>query len=102
MKGKSGAGSRAAERDDSAPIALEVLGRLIADPDRLGRFLALTGLDPSTIRAAAADPGFLASILDHVVEDEPLLVAIAGELGRSPESLARAQQRLSPPSDWSE
>ncbi len=51
---------------------------LATDPERLGRFLAITGIGPEAIRTAAADPQFLAGVLDHVVSDEPLLLAGSG------------------------
>ena len=85
---------------EAEALALAVLNRLIEDPERLGRFLSLSGLDPSSIRRAAADPGFLPAVLDYVAADEPLLVAIAGELDRRPEALVEARLRLSPEPDW--
>ncbi len=72
-------------------IAGRALGFLAGDPARLGRFLALSGLDPSTIRAAASDPGFLPAVLDHILSDERLLMAFAGEEGLKPEAVARAR-----------
>ena len=102
MKGKS-PHSRRMRRDLRRPeaeeIAGEAFGRIVADPERLSRFLALTGLDPGSIRAAAAEPGFLPSVLEHVAGDEDLLVAIAEEIDQAPETLARASALLSPRDD---
>ncbi|WP_372426779.1 DUF3572 domain-containing protein [Salinarimonas chemoclinalis] len=78
-------------------IAVAALGLIAADEERLARFLALTGLDPGGLRAAAAEPGFLAAILDHVVAEEELLLAVAEAAGESPEVVLRAQMLLSPP-----
>jgi hypothetical protein len=85
---------------DAEAIALEVLQRLAAEPERLGRFLALSGLDPRSIRRAAAEPGFLAGVLEHVAGDEALYVELAGELGISPERLEEARRHLSPDPSW--
>ncbi|WP_029030224.1 DUF3572 family protein [Salinarimonas rosea] len=78
-------------------IAVVALGSIAADEERLARFLALTGLDLGGLRAAAAEPGFLAAILDHVVAEEALLLAVAEAAGESPEAVMRAQMLLSPP-----
>ena len=43
------------------------------------------------IRKAAADPAFLAGVLDHVVGDEPLLVAVAAHAGVTPQTIESAQ-----------
>ena len=88
-------------RDDLRPadadeIATLAFGRIAQDPERLGRFLALTGLDGGSIRAAAADPGFLPAVLEHVAGDEALLLAIADEIERSPEAIARTAAMLAP------
>ncbi|GGK53436.1 DUF3572 domain-containing protein [Salinarimonas ramus] len=78
-------------------IAVAALGLIAADEERLARFLALTGLDPAGLREAAGEPGFLAAILDHVVAEEELLLAVAEASDESPEAVARAQMLLSPP-----
>lgn len=75
-------------------LAIDALGFLAEDPERLGRFLAVTGLDPSNLRRAAAAPGFLASVLDYVMQDESLLLAFASNRQIRPELVARAHLRL--------
>ena len=79
-------------------IAVQALAFLGEDTDRLGRFLALSGLDPSTIREAARQPGFLLGVLDHVAGDEALLVAFAAGNGLRPEQVAEARSILAGPS----
>jgi hypothetical protein len=78
-------------------IAIEVLSFLAADPSRLDRFLALSGIGLDNMRAAAAEPGFLAAILDHLASDEKLLLAFAAHAGQNPEAIAKARDILSPP-----
>lgn len=82
--------------EEAERLALEAFSRIAADEERLGRFLAISGLQAQTIRSAAAMPGFLAGILDYVAADEPLLVALAQELDMKPEHLMEARWTLSP------
>ena len=84
-----------ASREDAERMAIRALGFLAADEERLDRFLALSGLDPGGLRAAAAAPGFLAGVLDHLCADEPALLAFAAEAGVAPEHVDRARALLS-------
>jgi len=85
------------DRADAEKVAIHALSFLAADPDRLGRFLALTGLGPEDIRTAARAPGFLAGVLEHIAEDESALLALAQETGVPAEYIARAGIVLSGP-----
>jgi hypothetical protein len=78
-------------------LAGRALGFLAADPERLGRFLALSGLDPATIRTAAQEPGFLPGVLDHMLSDERLLTEFAEAERLAPESVARARAAFGAP-----
>ena len=82
---------------DAETLALRALAFLAAEPERLEPFLAITGLGPTTLRAAASDPGFLSAVLDHISGSDSLLLEFAGNLGVSPESVAQARERLSGP-----
>ena len=93
-KGKSQQGDDPAEH-----VALDVLLWMLGDEDRLFPFLAATGLDLEAVRAGAKDPVFLAGVLDHVVGDEPVLLACARALEIKPERIIAAWQRLSPRPD---
>jgi Protein of unknown function (DUF3572) len=81
----------AAEAQD---IAIEALGFLAGDPDRLGRFLAITGLGPENLRAAAAQKDFLGQVLHYVAQDESLLLAFAGQAGLLPTRVTSAHHAL--------
>lgn len=80
-------------------IALKALSFLAADPTRLSRFLALSGVDLSDLRAAAASPEFLAGLLNHLLEDESLLLTFTAEQEIDPRIPAIAAKVLSRPSD---
>jgi hypothetical protein len=86
-------------RESAEMLAVEALAFLAEDGDRLGRFLALTGVAPTAIRAAARQPGFLAAVLDHLAGDEPLLMAFASQGGHAPADILRARAALGGP-DW--
>jgi hypothetical protein len=81
-------------REGAEAMAVEALGWLAADKERLGRFLALTGLGPESLRAAAAEPGFLARVLDHLGGSERDLLAFAAERGHPPQRVAGARLAL--------
>lgn len=81
----------------AAQMAIEALGWLAADEERLERFLALSGLGPQNLRQAAAEPRFLTAILDYLASNEALLVDFARENAHSPEEVARAHAILRGP-----
>jgi len=83
-------------------LAIQALTFLAQDPERLGRFLALSGIGPEAIRAAAREPGFLAGILDHLASEETLLVAFADQAGIAPAEVAKARIALGGPPDADE
>ena len=75
-------------------LAIQALTFIAGDGERLGRFLAVTGIGPAEIRAAAAEPGFLAGVLDYLAADERLVAAFAAETGTDPADVGRAQAAL--------
>ena len=83
-------------------LGIVALSFLASEPTRLSRFLDLCGLGPNNLRAAAADPGFLAAVLDYLLADERLLIAFAAECEVAPESVAAARRALGapPPPDF--
>ena len=85
------------EAEALALAALEFLGR---DEERISRFLALSGLDPGSLRKAATEPGFLPGVLDHVAGNEALLLAFAEAAGIAPERIGQARHLLAPQADF--
>ena len=75
-------------------MAVRALSHLAGDPDRLGRFLAVSGIGPQSVREAAASPGFLAGVLEHLLSDEVLLLGFAAEAGLAPDDVGRAHRLL--------
>ena len=80
--------------EEAEVAALKALGFLAADPERLTRFMDLSGLDIATIRASAGDPAFLGGILDHLLADDSLLLIFAEEHGLKPERIAQLRRKL--------
>jgi len=75
-------------------LAIQALTFIAQDGERLGRFLAVTGIGPAEIRAAARETGFLAGVLDHLAGDERLLAAFAAEAGIDPSEVGKARAAL--------
>lgn len=75
-------------------IAISALAFLAGDEQRLGRFLALTGLGPAELKSQAQTPRILSAVLDHVLQDENLLLVFATSYRIAPELIAPAQQLL--------
>ncbi len=75
-------------------VAIQALTFIAGEPERLGRFLAATGLGPAEIRAASAEPGFLAGVLEYLASDDRLIAAFAAESGLDPGDVARAHEAL--------
>lgn len=86
-----------ATREAAESVAIQALTFIAEDPEEIGRFLALSGLGPESLRAAAAEPAFLAGVLDHLLGDERLLLAFAGRAGLAPAEVGRARELLAGP-----
>jgi hypothetical protein len=83
------------ERKDTATaLAIAALSFIASEPERLGRFLALTGIGPESIRNAAREPGFLIGVLDHLASDDRLLRAFAEQNEFDPEQVMQARELL--------
>ncbi len=80
-------------------LAIAALAFIAQEPERLGRFLALSGLDPANLREAAGEPEFLAGVLDHLSGDEVLLLAFAADAGIDPAEIETARHLLGIRSD---
>ena len=75
-------------------LAIQALTFLAGEPSRLGRFLAVTGIGPGEIRAAAGEPGFLAGVLDFLASDDQLIRDFSDQTGSDPADVARAYAAL--------
>jgi hypothetical protein len=96
LEGGRGAKSLTSQKEGEG-LAVSALGFLAQEPDRLSRFLDICGLGPHNLRAAAADPRFLAAVLDYLLSDEPLLIGFAQAEGVAPERVAAARRAMDGP-----
>jgi hypothetical protein len=80
--------SKAINSDAAEALALQALTFLLSEPQRLTRFLSLTGMGPETLRAAATSPDLQAATLEYLLSDESLLLAFCQEAGADPATIA--------------
>jgi len=80
-------------------LAIQVLSFIAGDAERLGQFLATTGIGPAEIRAASAQPEFLSGVLEYLASDDRLLTAFAAESDLDPATIDTAR-RLLGGGDW--
>lgn len=83
---------RAAEQAET--LALRALAYIAGDEERFRRFLLATGTTADDVRRRAAERDFLSGVFDHVLADEPLLLAFAEDAGLEPAAIAAARYRL--------
>lgn len=75
-------------------IAIRALVWVAGNEEMLRRFLDLSGIDASQIRAAAREPAFLAGVLNFILAHEPTLEAFAAAEKLHPSSVATALASL--------
>ena len=80
--------------DGAEAIALSALAFLASDMARLGRFLALTGVGPAELRSAAGTPTLQAAVLDHLLNDESMLLVFSSEQNVDPQRIGFAHALL--------
>ncbi len=81
-------------RVDAESIGLAALVFLTEDGERLGRFLAATGISPGELKATAGTPEGQAGVLDYLLSDESLLMVFSAEAGIDPGAIAPAREEL--------
>ena len=84
-------------REVAEIVAVQALSFVAGDPERLGLFLAESGLGPETLRTAATEPQFLTSVLDFVLRDDATVKAFASASQLHPTNIAAARQVLGDP-----
>ncbi len=80
--------------DRAESIGVSALLFLASDTERLVKFLTLTGVEPSELRAESRSPHMLAAVLDYLLQDESLLLVFAASDGVPPEEIAPAKRAL--------
>jgi Protein of unknown function (DUF3572) len=91
MRKPRGRPSGREERAAAEALAVAALAFIAGEPERLGRFLAISGIGPESIRAAAREQQFLLGVLDYLAADEQLLIAFAAENAIPPGTVMEAR-----------
>ena len=89
--------SMAPSSETAEELAIKVLGWLTQDPDMMRRFLALSGIEPGSIRQAAAAPGFFAGLTGFLMNHEPTLMTFCEQNDVKAEFVAACHHKLSGP-----
>jgi hypothetical protein len=82
------------DKERALDIGIAALSFVANDETLLRRFLAVSGIEAASIRAAAAEPGFLAGVLQFIAAHEPTLLAFCAESAVAPASIAEAMRAL--------
>ncbi len=82
------------ERQAAEILAINALGFLASDSERLGGFLATSGIGPESLREGASDPQFLAGVVDYLLADESLLFLFAESQGIGVDEPQKARRAL--------
>ena len=91
MTKRAGRANRPEERAAAEALAVAALAFIAGEPERLGRFLAMSGIGPESIRTAAREPQFLLGVLGYLAADEQLLIAFAAENAIPPGAVMEAR-----------
>jgi hypothetical protein len=75
-------------------IGLKALAFLAAAAEDLQRFMAISGADVASLRGRAAEPAFLAAILDYLLANETLLVDFCKAESLEPRDVHLAAAKL--------
>lgn len=65
------------QQEMAETVALKALGWLAGNEELLPVFLGATGADMQDLRARAAEPAFLASVLDFILMDDAWVLGFA-------------------------
>jgi len=81
-------------REVAEIVAIQALSFLAGEPERLGKFLAETGIGPETLRTSASDPNFLIHVLDFILRDDETVKAFAKSSQLDPTNVMAAREVL--------
>ncbi len=74
-----------------ADLCLQYLAQ---NPEQLAEFMVQSGLDPQSLRRVVGTAGFAHGLIDYVVSNEPLLLAVATENQLKPARIMSAWAKL--------
>ena len=77
-------------------LAAICLNQLAQDPEQLADFMGIAGFSPDGLRKAVGTESFALGLLDYVVQNEPLLLAIGQQNALQPETIMRVWAKHNP------
>lgn len=77
-----------------AELAEICLNHLAQNPEQLAEFMGITGLSPDGLRRAIGTRSFSSGLLDYVVQNEPLLLAVCEASALKPETVMGVWAKL--------
>ncbi|MCT8159586.1 DUF3572 domain-containing protein [Pseudoruegeria sp. SHC-113] len=80
--------------DNAQVLALQALGWLASNDDLLPVFLGASGASLTDVRARAAEPEFLASVLDFLLMDDAWVIGFCADCNLPNEALMQARAAL--------
>ena len=81
----------------AAEIGVSGIGFLAGEPEYFSRFVALTGVDVSDIADISQSEGFLAAVLQFILEDDSLLLSFCQAHDHESETVNKAYYKLAGP-----
>jgi hypothetical protein len=75
-------------------LALEGLGWLAGEPESMGKFLNLSGMDAAALRDAAGEPDTGLAVLDFLLGQDALLLKFCESLAVEPRQVHAARHAL--------
>jgi hypothetical protein len=75
-------------------IALKALAFLASNEEHLNYFLASSGMDLQDVKELAGNENMLAGLLDHILQDENLLLEFSTSLDCKPGMIVQARNSL--------
>jgi hypothetical protein len=85
--------------DDADALSVTILTWLSNQPDLMGRFLALSGIDVADLRHVAREPGFAAAMTGFLMNHEPTLMAFCQDNDIAVEFVQSCHRHLAGPSE---
>ena len=82
------------KQDLAETRALGILGWLLGQDELLPVFLGATGVTERDLRSSAADPVFLASVVDFLMQDDDWVISCAEALGWPPDQIVQVRAGL--------
>jgi hypothetical protein len=81
-------------RDRAETLGLDALTYLAGDPERLDRFLLISGLDELSLRERASEPEVLRAVVEYLLTDDELVTGFCSENGLDPRDMHVASHLL--------